>query len=99
MSALVQNPTARSKYGGNKTIVKQIQRNATTGAFEAFSGSTDCLGAAAASWHQLGTAESTDIPRDSKGAHKIDLVLFEFDILRKNLAINAAPYSTSAATK
>src|SRR4051812_44991280 len=99
MSALVQYTSVRTKGGGNKIIAKRIQRNVTTGAFEAFSGTTDELGGAAGSFHEIGSVESSDVPRDDKGTHKLDLTVVEFDVARKNLAINAAPYSATAAVK
>lgn len=99
MAALTQNPASRTKGGGNKVLALRIQRNVSTGAFEAFSGSTDELGGAAGTFHQVGSFESTDIPRADNGSHSIKLTAVEFDISRKNLAINAAPFSSTASAK
>jgi len=97
MAQLLRNTAAALKGGGAKIIGKQIQSNGS-GGFTAMTG-TDCLGATAGVWHEFGSIETFDIPRAADGTHTLTPTLIEWDTDRRNLLINAAPYSASSTAK
>jgi hypothetical protein len=99
MAGLLRDIGSALKGGGAKIIGKQIQRTPSTGTLEAFSGSTDCLGASAGTWHEFGSIETFDIPRAADGTHTLTPTLVEWDSARRNLLINAAPYNALDTAK
>lgn len=96
MAALTQTPSSRRKGGGNYVLAIQINK-AADGTFEALA-TADCFGEAAGSVHELGSVESKSYARDDNAVNKFDVNIVEQSIAFKNLLINAAPYSTTAAS-
>jgi len=90
-----QNKNLSTIGGDGLFYFQQIQKNATTGAFEALTGA-DAFGDAAGTLHLLGTHEESGWDADDKGIYKMDATIFEDDTDRLNMISDLAPFSESA---
>lgn len=95
MGLLVQNINLRSTGGGNAVMVAEFVRSGST--FVIKPSGTDALGAAAGTWHPIGSIRKTKNARSSDGKWGQEYEVLELDKDHKNLLIMAAPYSATAS--
>jgi hypothetical protein len=98
MSGLLRNKAAALKGGGARLIGYQIKRDTAGTGYVAISG-TDCLGATAGTYHEFGSIETMDLPRDDQGHFTLSPTLIEWDTARRNLLIKAAPITATSLSK
>jgi hypothetical protein len=92
-----QNFDAYSSVSGlGKTYFVQIQKDSSTGAFEAKEGN-DVFGDAAGTVHILGTQEESTPSRDDNGVNSLDVTVFETDVDRLNMIDLVCPPSTTGS--
>lgn len=93
MAGLAAAPSSRTLGGGNKLYFRELTKQAD-GTFIVKT-TTDVIGAAAGTWHVLGSHTDTPWARLDNAQYTLEPTLVENDLARKTLLEKVAPYTTT----